>query len=173
MLEQWSLISVCGGSWLLALCYPKCWRMLLYLVLVEVTVSLGRQGLAFRLPDLGRSSLHPSTELMDGFLEKLLPSLALFEREELFVFEGSWFWLCIKFCLPARKKGRKRAKSTSATYPCMLFMENIFKMTGQLLEKAQSICLHVHLLWREYSWWYEWEAFSTELLFLLKPHSKP
>lgn len=78
-----------------------------------------------------------------------------------------------KFCLLAGKERRKRGKSTSATYPHMLFMEIIFKMTGQLLEKPQSICLHMHLLWREYSWWCEWKAFSTALLFLLKPHSKP
>lgn len=58
MLKQWFLSCVCGGSWLLALSYPKCWCMLSYLVLVEVTVSLGSQGPAFRpwLPDLGRSS---------------------------------------------------------------------------------------------------------------------
>jgi len=67
MIEQWSLISACGGSWLLALCYSECWCMLSYLVLLEVTVSRGRQGLAFRpwLPDLSRSSQALFTPLLN------------------------------------------------------------------------------------------------------------
>lgn len=64
-------------------------------------------------------------------------------------------WAVPVLTLLARKEARKRAKSSSATYPCMLLMEIILKMTEQLLEKAQSICLHMPLLWGEYSWWCE------------------
>lgn len=46
-LEQWSLFSVWSSSWLLALSYLKYWCMLSYLVLVEVTISLKRQGVVF------------------------------------------------------------------------------------------------------------------------------